>query len=303
MMQLPHLTFLRSFEAAARHMSFTGASDELGCTQSAVSNHVRSLETYIGRPLFVRHSRSLSLTDVGEAYLPAVRHALQEIDNATKSLITNTHKRDVVISCPVSLAANWLPEVISRFSEHHENMNITLHGTIWTDVDENVSDISISVVHVDKITPDLITLWTEYLTVLCAPDYRVDGEPMTHASQLTKTNQIQVLGRSEYWELVMQALNLDGTACPASSISISSSSSTNLALEMAARGLGCVVAPKSLARIYMDRGLLVEPFPMSVPSPWTYCVHAVQKNATPAIRQFREWLLAEAENQRKYAMP
>jgi DNA-binding transcriptional LysR family regulator len=103
--------------------------------------------------------------------------------------------------------------------------------------------------------------------------------------QLTKTNQIQVLGRLEYWELVMQALNLDGRACPAGSIS--GSISTNLALEMVARGLGCVVAPKSLARIYMDRGLLVEPLPMSVPSQWTYCVHAVQKNATPAIRQFR----------------
>ena len=72
---------------------------------------------------------------------------------------------------------------------------------------------------------------------------------------------------------------------------------------MAARGLGCVVAPKSLARIYIDRGLLVEPFPMSVPSPWTYFLHADQKNATPAIRQFREWLLAEAEKQRNYAIP
>ena len=76
MMNLPHLTFLRSYEAAARHLSFTTAAEELNCTQSAVSNHVRSLEEFIGRPLFVRHPRSLSLTDVGEAYLPSVRRAL-----------------------------------------------------------------------------------------------------------------------------------------------------------------------------------------------------------------------------------
>lgn len=78
MMNLPHLTFLRSFEAAARHLSFTAAAEELNCTQSAVSNHVRSLEEFLQRPLFVRHPRSLSLTDVGEAYLPSVRHALQK---------------------------------------------------------------------------------------------------------------------------------------------------------------------------------------------------------------------------------
>ena len=59
MKHLPHLTFLRSFEAAARHLSFTAASEELNCTQSAVSNHVRSLEEYIGRPLFVRLPRAL----------------------------------------------------------------------------------------------------------------------------------------------------------------------------------------------------------------------------------------------------
>ena len=51
-MNLPHLTFLRSFEAAARHLSFTSAAQELNCTQSAVSNHVRSLEEFIKRPLF-----------------------------------------------------------------------------------------------------------------------------------------------------------------------------------------------------------------------------------------------------------
>lgn len=51
MKSLPHLSFLRSFEAAARHLSFTSAADELNCTQAAVSNHVRSLEDYLGRPL------------------------------------------------------------------------------------------------------------------------------------------------------------------------------------------------------------------------------------------------------------
>ncbi len=66
----PPLNYIRSFECSARHLSFTAAASELGYTQAAVSNHVRALEHYIGRQLFVRYPRSLKLTEVGEAFLP-----------------------------------------------------------------------------------------------------------------------------------------------------------------------------------------------------------------------------------------
>jgi LysR family glycine cleavage system transcriptional activator len=292
-MHLPHLTFLRSFEASARHMSFTNAAVELNCTQSAVSNHVRSLEDFIGRPLFVRHPRSLSLTDVGEAYLPSVRHALQEIDRATQSLITQTHKREVVVSCPFSLAANWLPEVIRGFCETHPGIDLTVHGTIWTDVEENVSDISISINHVDDVAPDLTRLWAEDLTVLCSPDYLVNGEVVTRPEQLYDAGLIYILGRLEYWKLMTRALDLaeiDLNAGP-------STSATNLALEMAVQGLGCVAAPRSLAHSYLTRGLLVEPFGVKVASPWVYCLRVKEKSATPTVKLFLEWLLMAAKAQ------
>lgn len=293
MMNLPHLSFLRSFEAAARHMSFTGASEELNCTQAAVSNHVRSLEEFIGRPLFVRHPRSLSLTDVGAAYLPSVRHALEEIDVATQSLVAQPHKREVVISCPVSLAANWLPQVIQGFSQSHSDVDFTLHGTIWNDVEENVSDISILVLHRDEITASMIPLWHERLTLVCAPDYRIQGEMLRQPAQLAQANLIQILGRLEYWELVAQALGLDGLE-PMSSLRCGS---TNLALELAASGQGCVAVPISLAQIFVDRGLLVEPFEISVPSPWTYCLRVASKSATPTVKLFRDWLEQVAKDQ------
>lgn len=291
MMNLPHLTFLRSFEAAARHMSFTGASEELNCTQAAVSNHVRSLEDFIGRPLFVRHPRSLSLTDVGAAYLPSVRHALQEIDLATQSLVAQTHKRDVVVSCPVSLAANWLPEVIQDFRRDHPDVDFTLHGTIWNDVGENVSDISILVQQGDKLSAGQTPLWEERLTVVCAPGYLVDGQPLTDPAQLGQANLIQILGRLEYWELIAQNLNLEGLEGDASL----RCGSTNLALELAATGQGCVAVPRSLARIFIERGLLVDPFELSVPSPWVYCLRVGGKSITPTVKLFRDWIIEAAK--------
>ena len=290
MMNLPHLSFLRSFEAAARHLSFTSAAEELNCTQSAVSNHVRSLEEFLKRPLFVRHARSLSLTDVGKAYLPSVRHALQEIDVATQSLVLRPHTRTVVVSCPVSLAENWLPDVIQSFSEVHPDISLTVHGTIWTDVDPNVSDISIIISHVDDVAEGLTRLWADKLTVVCAPNYCVAGQPMKDPYQLSSAQLIHILGRPAYWEKVAAEFglgDLNQKEGPRTNVS-------NLALELASKSLGCVALPKSLARPYVDRGLLIEPFDLNLESPWAYYADLRQTGATPAVQIFQDWLMTVA---------
>ena len=83
--RLPPLNGLRSFEAAARHLSFTHAADELGVTPGAVSQQVKSLEAALGIALFRRLPRSLVLTSAGEAYLPAINSAFNIISTATES--------------------------------------------------------------------------------------------------------------------------------------------------------------------------------------------------------------------------
>jgi LysR family transcriptional regulator, glycine cleavage system transcriptional activator len=82
--RLPPLNGLRSFEAAARHLSFTRAADELGVTPGAVSQQVKSLEGALGITLFRRLPRSLILTDEGEAYLPSITSAFDLISRATE---------------------------------------------------------------------------------------------------------------------------------------------------------------------------------------------------------------------------
>ncbi|WP_170423781.1 LysR substrate-binding domain-containing protein [Ruegeria arenilitoris] len=290
MMHLPHLTFLRSFEAAARHLSFTSAAEELNCTQSAVSNHVRSLEEFIQRPLFVRHARSLSLTNVAEAYLPSVRHALQEIDVATRSVSQRPHTRKVVISCPFSLAENWLPDVIRDFNTTHPDIDLTVHGTVWSDVEPSVSDLSITIHHVDEASPDMTKLWTEKLTVVCAPDYQVNGKPLRDPNQLGDAHLIHILGRPAYWELVRTYFGL-------TELSLNHglrTNASNLAMEMASRSVGCVVLPKSLTRSFIDRGLLIEPFDIEITSPWAYYFAAREKFPTPSVQLFQNWVLKAA---------
>ncbi|MBT4041041.1 MAG: LysR family transcriptional regulator [Rhodospirillales bacterium] len=290
MKQLPHLSFLRSFEAAARHLSFTAASEELGCTQSAVSNHVRSLETFIGHPLFVRLPRSLTMTDVAEAYLPSVRHALQEIDAATQSLISKKHTREIVISCPFSLAEAWLPTVLEGFSMEHPDVNLTVHGSIWTDSEPNTSDINITVNHIDDVATSVTKLWDEKIAVVCSPDYTIRGHALREVSQLSDARLIHILARSVYWEKVAAQLDL-GEIYMDNGFRTNAS---NIALEMAAKKLGCVALPKTLARPYLERNILIEPFEIDIPSPWTYFLEVQGKRITPWVASLKDCLLEKA---------
>ena len=77
------------FEAAARHLSFTKAADELAVTQAAISHQVKSLEDFLGTRLFNRVNRGLVLTDDGQAYWPELRDAFDGIDQATLRLRAN----------------------------------------------------------------------------------------------------------------------------------------------------------------------------------------------------------------------
>lgn len=283
----PHLAHIRSFEAAARHLSFTAAAEELNYTQSAVSSHVRSLEDYIGRPLFVRHARSLTLTNLGEAYLPTVRHALHQIDTATDTIIAGKHDKKVVISCPISLAENWLAGCMSRFQRQHPGISVTVHSTIWADLEPDVADIRLAIHHRDDAPSQARPMWNEQLALACAPDYRANGRSVKTAQDLLQADLIHILGRPFYWQSVighfgLEALNLDrGTK----------SNTTNVALECAANGLGCVVAPRSLIGTYLARGLLTEPLDFHAESPWGYYISEADPSMTNAARTLRNWLL------------
>src|SRR5512132_2117916 len=83
---LPPLDFLRGFESAARHLSFTRAAAELYLTQSAVSRQIQALEEFIGVQLFERRHKALALTEAGKTYLRTVVPALDQLREATRRL-------------------------------------------------------------------------------------------------------------------------------------------------------------------------------------------------------------------------
>ena len=106
---LPSLNGLRAFEAAARHLSFTKAAAELHVTQTAISHQIRRLEEQLGLKLFHRVNRGLELSMDGEAYLPAIRAAFDDLRRATGRLLRVEESNHLTVSTITSLAAKLKP--------------------------------------------------------------------------------------------------------------------------------------------------------------------------------------------------
>lgn len=282
----PPLHLIRSFECAARHLSFTRAAEELGYTQAAISMHIRALEKYMGRKLFVRRARSLALTEIGEAFLPTLRQALDQIDRATDAVVTGSRSRSVVLACPVSLAENWLPDRLTAFNRQNPDIEVLVHATVWDSPGDDIADLSISIHLDDDAPPSASPLWNEALVLVAAPQI---ARVLQHPDDLKDTKRIGIAGRQDVWPLMFQALGIEATG-PSP---VLRTNSTNVALELAASGAGVTVALASLAQVYIRRGLLTRLFDASPTSPWGYYIRTLSAQPSPTVLKLRDHLCAE----------
>src|SRR5512139_1216140 len=123
-MRVPRLSLdlLRGFRAAARHLSFTRAAQELFVTQPAVSREIRTLEAQLGRPLFRRVNRALQLTPAGQELYAAVDEALALIEAATARVVGVGQSLSVTTT--VALASTWLVPRLPRFAQLHPEIDM-----------------------------------------------------------------------------------------------------------------------------------------------------------------------------------
>ena len=108
------LNSIRTFDAVARRMSFSLAAEELAISQAAVSQQIRLLEDDLGARLFVRHNRSISLTEAGRAYFDVVREILDRLDSVTNQLFPRFSARMLTVRCSPSVATLWLSPKLRR---------------------------------------------------------------------------------------------------------------------------------------------------------------------------------------------
>lgn len=123
---LPPLVALRAFDFAARHLSFGKAGAELSVTQSAISRHIRNLEEYLQRPLFVRQGRSVTLTEDGKSYHKQISEGLGLIQEATACMMSQRRACVLKIEVPPSFGMRWLAPRLHRFSQLHPEIELQL---------------------------------------------------------------------------------------------------------------------------------------------------------------------------------
>ena len=126
--RLPPLNSLKSFESAARHLSFTKAADELFVTQAAVSHQIKLLEDFLGVELFKRKNRALELTEFGKTYFADINKILRKLNEATERLLTLKNDPHLSISVPQTFGIQWLVPHLSDFNRLHPEIEVRLKG-------------------------------------------------------------------------------------------------------------------------------------------------------------------------------
>ena len=284
---LPPLTWLRAFEAAARTLSFTHAGEELHLTQAAISKHVKALEHHLRQPLFLRRPRGLELTKSGAAYLPKVQDALQRLAIGTREVFGGRRNAALTVRCAVSFAVNWLMPRLPDYLDRHPGNAVRLLSSVWNEPFD-AEDVDLDIQYGTGDWPGCTShrLTWETITPLCAPDCKP-----TTPDELRHHRLLHVLGYHEGWGIWLKAAG--ATRVDAGSGLHMDTSLT--AFELAAQGAGVALGRSSLASHAFAAGRLVAPFALAVPIDESF--HLVEPAGGPRhpdAAAFTDWLTRTA---------
>lgn len=299
MRRLPPLTAIRAFEAAARHLSFNRAAEELSVTPSAVSHQVKTLEDHFGVKLFNRLPRSVTLTPEGREFLPGVTAALDQLDAASRRL--SRHATDVPLNLGVAptFATGWLIPQLSDFHDEHPETDLRLTLTpITREIDFAESDTDVVIMYgTGDAWPGLTVrqLMSEQLVPACSPGLLTGPYALKNPEDLrhvTLLHSIPRMGQWRNWLHIAGVKNVD----PKRGLRFQT---TPLALQAAVAGAGVAIANRRFLDKDLEQGRLVVPFEIDLPSDSGYfLIYPKESGDDPRIRAFREWLLKRLEEER-----
>jgi LysR family glycine cleavage system transcriptional activator len=168
---IPSLDLLEGFEAAARHLSFTKAGEELYLTQSAVSRQIKDLEAQLGVPLFERRHRALALTEAGQQFYAAAAQVLTTMRSATERLRTASgRKRPLSVTTTHSFAALWLIPRLAGFTRTHPGVDVRITAdTRVQDLERDGLDLAIRHGPASLAGPNAVRLFGERVFPVCSP--------------------------------------------------------------------------------------------------------------------------------------
>lgn len=288
------LPALGVFAAAARHQNFAHAAEELHLTASAVSHHVRKLETLLGTTLFQRHARGVKLTPEGRQLADAASAALNDIAAVAGNLHPRPDAAPLRITTLRSLSYCWLLPRLPRFCQAHPHIRLEVQtDSAFSRFEEGGPDLGIR--YGEGAWPGLTAhhLMDEELFPVASPALpQVAGlRGARDVAALTLLTDLSPQG----WRDWFRAAGVHGLELPPMH---SFNDSTDV-MRAAVYGIGAALARKHIAQPYLQRHELVRlPGPLLRARPSYYIVYPTHRAPSPAAALFIDWLKREAGDER-----
>lgn len=248
--KLPSPSSLRTFEVAARHLSFKQAATELNVTPTAVSHQIRSLEEFLNIALFIRRTRAVELTGEGQRLAKVVHNAFADINHMLEEL--KAEKEILRISTTPAFATLFLAPLLDDFHQHYPDISVQL--SMGIDLIDISTDHSIDLVlRYGANSPPEANLCFEKLVqekmrAYVAPAQQKDYHDLSKAPLLETEWQQQKLARLSWADLLAQ----EGT-----SLKVTRFNDENFVVQAAIAGQGVALLSDVLAKGLIERNLLV----------------------------------------------
>ncbi|MBB3060322.1 transcriptional regulator GcvA [Microbulbifer rhizosphaerae] len=296
-----HLNALRAFEASARHQSFSAASAELNVTPAAVGQLVRTLEEWLGTPLFHRATSGrvrLLPTETAERALPDIRAGFDRLALGLERLKEGSASGVLTVTVSPAFAAKWLLPRLDSFQVAWPDTDVRL-DTSLKPVDFVAQGIDIGVRYGVGSWPGLMAekLMEEEVYPVCSPKLLREHRRLQKPNDLARETLIHDLsmdGQAGFptWDAWLGKAGVTEVAT-ARGMKINNSAAV---LQAAIEGQGVALARSVMAHDDLATERLVRPFPeITFASPLAYyVVYRAECSSLPKLVAFRDWLLKEA---------
>lgn len=285
---VPSMTALQCFEAAARHLSFTRAAEELHLTQSAVSKQVAQLEEMLRHHLFLRIRRRLQLTPAGALYLAEVNKILTQVDMSSRYVLTYGTQTEVLkVATQPSFGVRWLIPHLKGFGKRHPNIHLDIRNEMEPfALLQGSADVVFFYGQGTWPGATCVELFGEEVVAVCAPEL-LQGRTLPDAGALTDLVLLQSASRPQAWHewFLEQGLHTDN------SYHGPRFDTFYMALSAAQSGCGVALVPRYLVARELAEGSLVLAWDHAMKSNGAhYLAYAEHAAEVPKVRALVEWV-------------
>lgn len=299
--RLPSLNALRAFDAAARHLSFQEAANELSISPSAVSHQVRGLEADLGVALFVRRTRAVALTEAGRALAPGLTEGFGAIGRAVENTRRVGRRPVIVLSSGPAIAAKWIVPRLYTFEEAYPDIEVRIATSLrLVDLARDGVDAAIRFGRGPYPDLDARRLFGDALAPLCSPTIAATiAEPAdVLAHRLIIDDSTADRNAMPGWPEWFAAMDVPEDSWREPLARARTITQAHHTLQAAMDGAGIALGRIAVGAADLEAGRLVRPFSLTLPTPHAFWFVTARGRLTePPIRAFLEWLSEEIDRQ------